>query len=121
MTAKIFYTVTEAADMLSLSRATIYTLCSRGDLRCTRLGGRILVDITSVREKLQQPAGIADHAGIPDTWREELRSLLIEHLDGMTDRIIAAIREPEAPDANELPAMRRSMIRPVLTLEESHD
>lgn len=51
MTEKILLNISETAEVLGLSRATVYnTLLSREDFPVVRLGGSVRVN----REKLQQ-------------------------------------------------------------------
>ena len=48
--SKMLISVTEAAEMLGLSKTTVYTLIHRDDFPVVRLGGRTLINV----EKLQQ-------------------------------------------------------------------
>jgi excisionase family DNA binding protein len=42
------YTVTEAADLIGISRSTAYDLVSKGELRAIRLGRRWVVPVSTV-------------------------------------------------------------------------
>lgn len=47
---RIAFSVTEAARALGISERTIRLLLARGDLRCRRLGRRVLVPVDALRE-----------------------------------------------------------------------
>lgn len=61
---KIALNVTDVAQMLGLSRPTVYKLCNREDFPVFRIGGRVLIP----REKLK--AWIEAQAE-EKTWKEK--------------------------------------------------
>lgn len=61
---KIALNVTDVAQMLGLSRPTVYKLCNREDFPVARIGGRVLIP----REKLK--AWIEAQAE-EKTWKEK--------------------------------------------------
>jgi excisionase family DNA binding protein len=71
-------TVTEAAEMLGISRALAYQLVSRGDIPALRLGRRLVVPRKAIETMLNQQAD--------DGWTESLRT------DGTTTRGSTPVR-----------------------------
>ena len=53
---KMAVSVAEAADLLVLSRPTIYHRTHRADLHAARVGGRVLVPVSGLRAWLDQQA-----------------------------------------------------------------
>lgn len=53
---KLTYTVSEAMELLSVGRTTLYRLIKKGDLKHTKIGGKTVfcsMDIASFIRKLQ--------------------------------------------------------------------
>lgn len=53
---KMAVSVAEAADLLGLSRPTVYQLTHRADFPAVRVGGRVLVPVNGLRAWLDQQA-----------------------------------------------------------------
>jgi excisionase family DNA binding protein len=49
-------TVLEAARYLKISRNAAYQACERGEIPCLRIGGRIVVSMKRLREKVDGAA-----------------------------------------------------------------
>ncbi|MFP5322252.1 MAG: helix-turn-helix domain-containing protein [Acidimicrobiia bacterium] len=54
---RLTYTVDEAADLLGISRSLAYELVRLGELRCIRLGRRILIPRHAVHDLVEEPLG----------------------------------------------------------------
>ena len=59
-------TVTEAADMLGISRALAYQLVARGDIPALRLGRRLVVPRKAIEAMLDE--------GVDGAWTAALRA-----------------------------------------------
>lgn len=53
---KITYSVTEAAQVLGLSRPTVYRLIDRPDFPSVRVGSRVLIPCSLLQEWLEEQA-----------------------------------------------------------------
>lgn len=63
MGKKLLLSVSEVAEVLSLSKSSIWRLVYKGDLKARRIGGRVLIPRTEVErlaglEPNENPAGV---------------------------------------------------------------
>jgi len=49
---RLFFTVQELAKVLPLSRNSIYQACSTGEIRCLRIGKRLLISKLEIQRLL---------------------------------------------------------------------
>lgn len=56
MTDRLTYSPAEAAQVLGVSRPTVYTLIKRNDFPCFKVGSRTLVSADGLREWVRQQA-----------------------------------------------------------------
>jgi excisionase family DNA binding protein len=68
---RLALSVTEAAEMLGISRTLAYDLVARGELPAHRLGGRIVVLLRPLQRLLdgEPPAGARTGDEGPGAWR----------------------------------------------------
>ena len=55
---KIALNVTDAAEMLGVSRPTVYQLCRRADFPAARVGGRVLIPRDKLKAWLEAQAEV---------------------------------------------------------------
>lgn len=57
MANKLAVGTTEAAQMLGISRPTLYQLIGRADFPSFRVGGRVLISVDGLKNWIDQQAG----------------------------------------------------------------
>lgn len=57
---RLAYSVAEAAEVLGISRPTLYTLLHRSDFPAFRIGGRVLVSVDGLRLWVATQTGATD-------------------------------------------------------------
>ena len=62
---KIAVSAKEAAEMISVSRPTIYTLMNREDFPSFKVGTRTLIPVDGLREWVRAQAGNGQNNGAP--------------------------------------------------------
>jgi excisionase family DNA binding protein len=55
MTPKIVYTINETAALLNVSPSLLYNQTSDGNIKCIRIGKKILIPRTAIEDILGQP------------------------------------------------------------------
>lgn len=56
---RLTFTVTEAAEILGVSRALMYAQIKNGEIRATRVGRRVIVTKPTLEELLGHPIEVA--------------------------------------------------------------
>jgi len=62
---RLTYSVVEAARVLGLSRNSVYAACERGEIRCLRIGKRLLISKLEIQRLLGGNSEDQDRRGAP--------------------------------------------------------
>lgn len=60
---KLMVTVAEAAEMMNLSKPSVYDLCKRPDFPALRFGRKVLIPVDRLREWVNDHGGSEARAG----------------------------------------------------------